>query len=68
MKTNSIIKLIFKLLIGVLIILAPVIITGHWYNESKIMEALLVSDFVMRTLSFIIGLLVIYDSIKSYPR
>ncbi|TDT58368.1 hypothetical protein [Fonticella tunisiensis] len=52
--------------IGVLIILSPIIITGRLYNENKIMGGLLISEFVMRTSCFMIGLLVIYDAIKTH--
>ncbi|MBD8046499.1 hypothetical protein [Clostridium faecium] len=53
-------------ILGVLIILTPIIITGRLYDESKILGGLLVSEFVMRTLSLIIGFGVIYDAIKVY--
>lgn len=52
--------------LGILIILAPIIITGRLYDESKILGGLLVSEFIMRTLSLIIGFGVIYDAIKVY--
>ena len=57
--------MIVKVLIGILIILSPVIITGSWYNTSTTMGALLVAELVMRILAFVIGLLVIYDTIKN---
>ncbi|MGY0694842.1 hypothetical protein ACW2QC_19010 [Virgibacillus sp. FSP13] len=66
MKNNSLIAFFINLIIGVIIIVAPVIITGRFYNENEVMGSLLVSEFVMRTTALIIGLLVIYDSIKRY--
>jgi hypothetical protein len=57
-----------QLVIGILIIVAPIIVTGRLYNENEIMGALLVSEFIMRTVSLIVGLLVIYDAIKSYKK
>lgn len=64
-KDNINIYLIIKIVLGILIMLAPVIITGRFYNETSIIGPLLISEYLMRTSSFIIGLLVIYDSIKS---
>lgn len=59
------ISLIIGYALGILIIFAPVIITGHLYNTSKVMGGLLISEFIVRSLSLVIGLLVIYDTTKS---
>ncbi|WP_427337684.1 hypothetical protein [Caloranaerobacter sp. DY30410] len=58
--------LIISFIIGVFIILIPTIITGHTYNTSTAIGGLLYSEFIMRNISFIIGLLVIYDGLKNY--
>jgi len=58
-------KNIIKYVLGILIILTPAIIKGNlFYDPSKTMGGLLIAEFVMRTLSFILGLLVIYDATK----
>lgn len=59
-------KIIIRYMLGILIILAPTIITGRLlYAPNKIMGGLLIAEFIMRTTAFIIGLLVIYDTTKS---
>lgn len=63
-KKNAI--FIINCILAVLIMFAPVIITGHFYDTSKLLGGLLISDFVIRTVSLIIGILVIYDSIKRH--
>ena len=50
--------LFIQILIGILIIMAP-IITGELYDVSKTMGDLLVTELIIRTLSFIMGLVVI---------
>lgn len=54
---------IISCILGILIMLAPTIITGYPYNET-LMGGYAIGDFVMRTVSLIVGLLVIYDAIK----
>lgn len=58
----------FSIFIGLLIALAPVIVTGHWYHTSMAMGNLLVAEFIVRTLAVVIGLLVIYNGIKQCIR
>lgn len=67
MKKNiiNISFLILALIIGILIIFAPVIITGHGYNIEMSLGGLLTAEFVMRTVAIIVGLLVIYNAIKT---
>lgn len=60
--------LVINIIIGILITLSPTIITGHMYDEVHTIGPLLVADFTMRTISLIIGLLVIYGSIKNYTK
>ncbi|WP_432407328.1 hypothetical protein [Wukongibacter sp. M2B1] len=59
-------KLVISFIMGLLIILVPTIITGRLYNEVAIMGGLLYSEFIMRNICSIVGLLVIYDGLKSY--
>lgn len=67
MKSNvrKLLICIINFVISILIIFAPTIITGHLYNESKIMGGLLTADFTMRTISLIIGLLIIFSTIQT---
>jgi uncharacterized protein with PQ loop repeat len=59
--------LIISLGFGILIFLAPSIITGRfYYDEVHVMGPLLVSEFLMRTASLILGLIIIYDGIKNF--
>lgn len=62
------VKLIVSFIIGILIILTPTIIVGRFYNTNLVMGSLLTSEFVMRNISLIIGLLIIYDGIKNFAR
>jgi hypothetical protein len=58
--------LISSILIGILIMLSPIIITGHQYDVSRVMGTLLVAEFIVRTLVMVIGLIIIYDGIKRF--
>lgn len=60
--------LVINIIIGVIIALSPIIITGRMYNETNTLGTLLITEFIIRTLSLIIGLLVIYNSIKNYSK
>ncbi|GAA0124395.1 hypothetical protein UT300019_02970 [Clostridium sp. CTA-19] len=66
LSIQKIIILLINCILGITIMLGPSIITGHFYNVSYLLGGLLISDFIMRTVSFIIGILVIYDSIKRF--
>jgi ABC-type arginine/histidine transport system permease subunit len=65
-EKSKIILVIVSIVIGIIIIFAPVIITGRFYDEVHVMGGLLVGDFLMRTTSLILGLIIIYDGIKNY--
>jgi|HigsolmetaAR202D_1030399.scaffolds.fasta_scaffold137295_1 hypothetical protein len=58
--------LVIGIILGLFIALSPVIVTGHWYNVSKVMGNLLVADFSLRTISIIIGIIVIYLAVRRY--
>lgn len=64
--TSKILLLFVNIVIGLLIIVTPIIITGHLYNTSELMGGLLVSDFTMRSISFIVGLVVINNGFNKY--
>lgn len=64
--TSKILLLLINIVIGLLIIVTPIIITGHLYNTSELMGGLLVSDFTMRAISFIVGLVVINNGFNKY--
>ncbi|WP_028589809.1 hypothetical protein [Paenibacillus massiliensis] len=57
-------KLWASLVIGIIIILVPVFLTGDWYNPGKIVNTTIIAaEFLGRTIAWIIGLLVIYHGI-----
>lgn len=55
-----------NVLIGIFIAFAPIIITGRFYDETELMPDLLVAEFVIRSIAYIVGLVVINDGIKQY--
>ncbi|MED3541864.1 hypothetical protein ABEX53_29950 [Bacillus toyonensis] len=60
--------LFIQILIGIMIIFAPHIITGQIYDVSKVMGDLLVAEIIIRTLSLIIGLVVISKAFEKYSK
>jgi uncharacterized membrane protein len=67
MKTNNGTTFLFiSILIGLLIALSPVIVTGSWYNTNIVMGNLLIAEFIVRTLVIVIGLIVIYNGVKHF--
>jgi hypothetical protein len=60
------IAVVISTLLGIVIILTPTIIVGHWYDPSKFLGNAFVADLIMRVQTFVIGLLVVYDGIKNY--
>lgn len=63
---QKVILLIVNILLAIVVIYVPTIIIGRSYGETSYMGSLLTAEFIMRVISFIIGLLIIYDSIKKY--
>jgi len=59
-------KFVASFIIGILIALTPTLIVGRLYNVAIVMGPLLVAEFLIRNISRIIGLLVIYDGFKNY--
>ncbi|AJG76614.1 MULTISPECIES: hypothetical protein [Bacillus] len=62
------VTLLLQIVIGIIIIIAPIIITGLMYDGSTAMGNLFVAEFIMRTLSLIIGLLVISKALHRYSQ
>ncbi len=48
--------------------IAPILITGTMYDVTKTMGDLLVAELIIRTLSLIIGLLVISKALYHYSQ
>ncbi|MES5942540.1 MULTISPECIES: hypothetical protein [unclassified Bacillus cereus group] len=62
------VNLLLQIVIGIIIIIAPIIITGLMYDGSTAMGNLLIAEFIMRILSLIIGLLVISKALHLYSQ
>ncbi len=65
-KMDKSMILIGSIIIGFLCMLSPIIITGTVYDTNRVMGSLLTAEFVVRTLAIIIGLIIIYDGVKSH--
>ncbi len=61
-------NLLLQIIIGIIIIIAPILITGTMYDVTKTMGDLLVAELIIRTLSLIIGLLVISKALHRYSQ
>lgn len=59
---------VITIILGIVIIFVSTIITGHGYNDEKMMGALLVADYTLRVVSLIIGLLVISFAIRGLAK
>ncbi|MNN70767.1 hypothetical protein D3C81_1866420 [compost metagenome] len=58
--------LLSSVFLGVLIMISPGFITGHSFNSTHYQGSLYTAEFIVRSAALIIGLLVIYDGIKSF--
>lgn len=65
MKSNSKIIFLVKCIIALIIMLSPTIITGNLFVDIQTLPPRDVAEIIIRTLALIIGLLVLYDSIKT---
>ncbi|HFT5902869.1 TPA: hypothetical protein ACGSMF_004006 [Bacillus cereus] len=65
---NKNINLLLQIIIGIIIMIAPILITGSIYDVTKSFGELLVADLIIRTLSLIIGLLVISTALHRYSQ
>ncbi|GAB6448710.1 hypothetical protein bcgnr5390_51850 [Bacillus luti] len=65
---NKNMNLLLQIVIGIIIMIAPVLITGTMYDVTKTMGDLLVAEFIIRTISLIIGLLVISKALYRYSQ
>lgn len=61
-------NLLLQIVIGIIIMIAPILITGTMYDVTKTMGDLLVAEFIIRTLSLIFGLLVISKALYRYSQ
>lgn len=61
-------NLLLQIVIGIIIMIAPILITGSMYDVTKTMGDLLVAELIIRTLSLIIGLLVISKALYRYSQ
>ena len=62
------VNLLLQIVIGIIIMIAPILITGTMYDVTKTMGELLVAELIIRTLSLIIGLLVISKALHRYSQ
>ncbi|MRC15090.1 hypothetical protein GH866_05605 [Bacillus thuringiensis] len=65
---NKNIHLLLQIIIGIIIMIAPILITGSIYDVTKSFGELLVAELIIRTLSLIIGLLVISTALHRYSQ
>ncbi|VIR04120.1 Uncharacterised protein [Streptococcus pneumoniae] len=65
-KSNNVIYLTAGIIIGILICFIPNFITGRMYDEVEVMGPLLVGELLIRCISMIVGLFVIYDTVKNF--
>ncbi|MFC6651315.1 hypothetical protein [Paenibacillus rhizoplanae] len=63
---SKVVLLISSVVVGVLIMISPGFITGHTFGSTQYQGSLYIAEFVVRSLALIIGLMVIYDGIKSF--
>ncbi|EJR46987.1 hypothetical protein [Bacillus paranthracis] len=62
------VNLLLQIVIGIIIMIAPILITETMYDVTKTMGDLLVAELIIRTLSLIIGLLVISKALYRYSQ
>ncbi len=62
------VNLLLQIVIGIIIMIAPILITGTMYDVTKTMGDLLVAELIIRTLSLIIGLLIISKALHRYSQ
>lgn len=65
---SKVVLLISSVVVGVLIMISPGFITGHTFGSTQYQGSLYIAEFVVRSLALIIGLIVIYDGIKSFSK
>ncbi|PEN50352.1 hypothetical protein [Bacillus wiedmannii] len=61
-------NLLLQIVIGIIIMIAPIIITGSMYDVTKSSGELLAAELIIRTLSLITGLLVISKALHRYSQ
>ncbi|MGZ7443222.1 hypothetical protein ACLD72_016825 [Paenibacillus sp. TH7-28] len=65
-SSGKIVILLVSLIVGILIMFSPVFITGSYYNVNQVMGNLLSAELIVRTLAVVIGLIIIYDGVKTF--
>ncbi|HFU7074270.1 hypothetical protein ABE48_19065 [Bacillus thuringiensis] len=65
---NKNINLLLQIIIGIIIMIAPILITESIYDVTKSSGELLAAELIIRTLSLIIGLLVISTALHRYSQ
>ncbi|NLG92389.1 MAG: hypothetical protein GX485_02305 [Clostridiales bacterium] len=65
-KTSRAVILITGLIIGIFIVFLPYILTRSWFPNDDFLAELYITDYILKTLSPAMGLLVIYDAVKFY--
>ncbi|PFT54923.1 hypothetical protein COK67_27985 [Bacillus cereus] len=65
---NKNINLLLQIIIGIIIMIVPILITGSIYDVTKSFGELLVAELIIRTLSLIIGFLVISTALHRYSQ
>ncbi|MDA1762566.1 hypothetical protein [Bacillus cereus] len=65
---NKNINLLLQIIIGIIIMTMPILITRFIYDITKSSDELLAAELIIRTLSLIIGLLVISKALHRYSQ
>lgn len=59
---------IIYVILGILIILAPSIISGRGYDEVNTLSSFLTADYIVRIISFIVGILIIVFAVRVFQK
>lgn len=59
---------IIYVILGILIILAPSIISGRGYDETNTLSSFLTADYIVRIISFIVGILIIVFAVRAFQK
>jgi len=67
-KNKIYLCLIIRCVLGIIITLIPTILTGNSFVNTNSMGELYTAEFIMRVITYIIGVLVIYDTVKTFNK
>lgn len=59
---------VIYVVLGILIILAPSIISGRGYDEASKLTSFLTVDYLVRIISFIVGILIIVFAVRAFQK